>query len=368
MKRRDFLKSLGLGGTLLLANGGLPAGLTRRLDMSVLGGRAAAQPFVELLCGDVTSFALDRQGWEGDYGQVTFRLHEALYNGESAYYVRTDASNQEFAAETGLVFVPLLNGALSAENGTANLYTFESAHAEQLPVISTVPSDEDYNPAWQVHSVTFSGEPVLLDSEQAILDAEAAGDVTIEALPLVVNYPIVKWSGGELLEDPDKVEALGGGPLIAPIDTEAMSISFKLHQCYPGSRYIITDTSAVPMAPMMSIVPSGNTQALVEVGATDEIWVFGNGIPGPGVMGFQPAIFDHPAGHPIWSPFWHHFTAVWNDESAARVLTTSDEIRALEESGDLTIFKGVPDMDQSLPAFVVNCPAPLKAANTWQPA
>ncbi len=369
LTRREFLKRMGMGtgGALLLANGGLPSGLLNRVGISSFGvSTAAAQPYVELLAGDVTAFALDSNEWEGDFGFVTYRLHEALYNGESAYYIRSDASSQEFAAENGLVFVPLLASALAVENATSPVYTFANGAAEQLPVLSTVPSAEDYNPAWQVNVVTFNGTPTLLDSQQAILDAEANGDITVEAMPLVVNYPIVKWGSGELVEDPEKIEALGGGPLVAPVNTDLMEVSFKLHQCYPGSRYIITDTSAVPMAPMMSIAPSERTQLLVEANATDEIWVFSNGIPGPGVMGFQPAIFDHQAGHPIWSPFWHHFTAEWNDESQARLLTTSDEIRELEASGELTIYKGVPAMDQSLPAFVVNCPAPIKAANTFQ--
>jgi hypothetical protein len=130
----------------------------------------------------------------------------------------------------------------------------------------------------------------------------------------------------------------------------------------------VTDTSAVPMAPMMNIAASAPTQLLGDVGSTDEIWVWGNGIPGSGVMGFQPAVFDHSAGNPIWSPFWQHFTAVWEDESAATVVTSSEEIRALEEAGAITIFKGVPDMDQSMPPFIVNCPVPIKARNTFQPA
>lgn len=54
---------------------------------------------------------------------------------------------------------------------------------------------------------------------------------------------------------------------------------------------IVTDTSAAPMAPMMSVAASPPTQALTEIRATDKIWVFGNGLKGSGVMGFQPAIF-----------------------------------------------------------------------------
>ncbi len=369
LTRRNFLKGLGMGtGAALLANMGLPAILAQD---NVPGGGiqqdfgGAFTPDVELLCGDVIGFQLESDQWEGAFGSVTFQMHRALYNGEAAYYIRTDASDQTFAQENHLVFVPLLNAALSAEGATSRLYTFENPADDQYPVLSHVPTDEAYSPAWHVHRVTFNGTATLLDSEATIQEAEAAGDVTVEVLSLVVNHPLVKWPGGELPVDTELVSYLGTGPLISAPNTDRMRVTFKLHQCYPGSRYIITDTSAVPMAPMMGIPGSAPTQQLADVGATDEIWVFGNGIPGSGVMGFQPAIFDNEAGTPIWSPFWHHFTAVWADESQARILTSSAEIRDLEASGALQIFKGVPDMDQAMPAFVVNCPVPLKAANTF---
>ncbi|MGJ3241269.1 MAG: DUF7482 domain-containing protein [Anaerolineae bacterium] len=372
LSRRKFLKTLSLGtGAALMANMGLPA---LHAQESKLGGGIFQQdalnatPDVELLCGDVIGFQLESDQWPGSFGSVTFQMHRAWHNGDDAYYIRTDASEQTFAEANRLVFVPLLNAALATESGTGRLYTFENPADDQFPVISNIPGDEAYSSAWQVHRVTFSGTPALLNSEQAIQEAEASGEVTIEALQLVVNYPLVKWSGGELPVDTELDSYLGTGPLISAPNTDRMRVTFKLHECYPGSRYIITDTSAMPMAPMMGIVGSEPTQQLADVGATDEIWVFGNGIPGSGVMGFQPAIFDNVAGNPVWSPFWHHFTAVWTDESQARVLTSGDEIRDLEASGELQIFKGVPDMDQSMPAFVVNCPVPIKAANTFQPA
>jgi hypothetical protein len=367
VSRRGFLKSAGLGlSATLLANAGLPAALARR--GRVAGPALQSTPEVELLNGDVLGFALTSDQWEGAFGWVTFQLHRALYNGENVYYIRTDASDEAFATDNRLVYVPLLNAALAAPGATSQLYTFANGADEQFPVVSSIPNNEDFSPAWQVHNVTFNGTLTLLDSVEAIRAAESAGDVTVEATTLIVNFPIVKWPGGELPEDTEKKTYLGTGPLISPVDTDAMTVTFKLHQCYPGSRYIVTDTSAAPMAPMMNIAASSPSQLLANVGGVDEIWVFGNGIPGSGVMGFQPAIFDHSAGNPVWSPFWHHFTAVWADESKATLLTSSDEVRALEASGDLQIFKGVPDMDQSLPAFVVNCPVPIKARNTFKPA
>ncbi len=366
LTRRQFLRSAGLGaGALLLANAGLPlaavAGNRGRLAASAL----QTSPDVELLVGDVIGFALESAEWEGSFGWVTFQLHQAWFNGENVYYIRTDASDEAFATENKLVFVPLLNAALAAEGATSQLYTFDNGAEEQFPVVSAIPNQDTYSPAWQVHRVTFSGTPTLLNSVDAIREAESAGDVTVEALPLVVNFPVVKWPDGELAEDIEKVTYLGTGPLIAPVDTDNMRVTFKLHQCYPGSRYIVTDTSAVPMAPMMSISASAPTQNLVNVAATDEIWVFGNGISGSGVMGFQPAIFDHEANTPLWSPFWNHFTAVWADPAAATLITSSAELLALTETGALEIFNGTPDTHPN--GFVVNCPVPIRARNTFQP-
>jgi len=368
LSRRRFLKNIGLGaGAAVLANAGLPAVFAqekanRTLQNTLFDNQDGHLPDVELLVGDVVGFQLASDLWAGAFGSVTFQMHKAWFNGEDVFYIRTDASDADYATEQKLVHVPLLNAAVSAEGATAPMYTFTNGADEQYPVVSTSPSQENYTSAWQVHNVTFSGDPEVLTSQEAIMEAEAAGAVTVEALPLVVNHPIVKWDGGELQEDTIKEEYLGTGPLITPVNTDAMRVTFKLHECYPGSRYIITDTSAVPMAPMMAIAPSGPTQALVEVGATDEIWVFGNGIPGSGVMGFQPAIFDNAAGSPIWSPFWDHFTAVWEDESEATLVTSSAELRSLVDEGKLTIFNGTPDTDPM--GFVVNCPVPIKAANT----
>ncbi|MDQ7024928.1 MAG: hypothetical protein Q9P01_15225 [Anaerolineae bacterium] len=366
--RRRFMQGIGLSASAaLLANAGLPAVLAQDNKFGAFQQSSDGMllsPDVELLCGDVTGFQLQSDLWEGDFGSVTFQMHEAWYNGESVYYIRTDASDQAFAAENKLVWVPLLNAAMAAEGSTSRLYTFENGADEQFPVVSHVPTDEAYSPAWRVHRVTFNGTATTLNSEAAIQEAESAGDVTVEALTLVVNFPLVKWPGGELAEDTEKLTYLGTGPLITPVNTGAMSVTFKLHECYPGSRYIITDTSAAPMAPMMAIAASPPTGLLVDAGATDEIWVFGNGIAGSGVMGFQPAIFDNAAGNPVWSPFWNHFTAVWTNEADAIVVTSSTQLRELVDAGALEIFNGTPNTDPT--GFVVNCPVPIKAANTFQ--
>jgi hypothetical protein len=321
---------------------------------------AATDDEVVVMVRDVLEYSLDPQGWEGPYGSVTFRLHEARHNGEAIYHIRTDASDPQFAEEIGLVYVPLLNVAQAIDH--VNKYYVLSG--DRLPVIAMIPGDENYSSLFQMIDVTVNDDSLTLDSEAAILQAVEDGAATLEARPLFVNYPLIKWPGGGLTVDPDLKEVLPGGQLFAEPDLGAMTVTMKLHQCFPGSRYILTDTSSDPMAPMMHIPASVPTQQLKEKGGADEIWVFGNGIPGPGVMGFQPAIFDNKAGQPAWSPFWDHYTVMWKDESQARVLRTSAEIRELIASGALEEFNGVPDSHPV--GFVVNCPAPILAPNTFE--
>jgi hypothetical protein len=142
-----------------------------------------------------------------------------------------------------------------------------------------------------------------------------------------------------------------------------MTVTFKLHQCYPGTWYILTDTSAVPMAPMMNIVGSPGTAGLAEAGAASTVTVFGNGLSGPGAMGFQPAIFREGVGDPAWSPLWDHFTAVWKDPAGATLVTSQAELDGLVSSGAIDLFTGTPDTGGQ--GFVVNCPAPITAPNDF---
>jgi hypothetical protein len=166
--------------------------------------------------------------------------------------------------------------------------------------------------------------------------------------------------------DQEKKEYLGTGQLLEPVDTVNMTVTFKLHECFPGSRYIVTDTSAAPMAPMMGVAASAPIQRLwsaTMAPGTAKIWVFANGIPGSGVMGFQPAIFDSRAGDAVWSPLWNHFTLKWKDGTTPRVLRSKDDVAAALTAGEVEEFNGTPDTHPN--GFIVNCPSPVLAPNTF---
>jgi hypothetical protein len=54
----------------------------------------------------------------------------------------------------------------------------------QLAVAAVAPGDRDYHGGmWAVHLVTWNVAPYLLTSEDDVLGAEAAGDVTITRVP-----------------------------------------------------------------------------------------------------------------------------------------------------------------------------------------
>ncbi|WP_420644461.1 twin-arginine translocation signal domain-containing protein [Candidatus Leptofilum sp.] len=363
ISRRQFLSlaALGSAGTLLAACGG---GQTAVPEPTAVVPPTAAPSLtelgegVEVMAKDVLDFALETNDWSGQFGWVKFRLNEGRHNGEPIYFIRTDSSDQTYATENGLVFVPLLN---QGQSIAKPLYVF--SNEDLPPVLGSAPSDADYISLFHIIEVNITDPRAGTGSAADVETAVADGYVETTETGVYVNYPVVKWAGGELAVDDELTATLGNGQLVEPIDTAAMTVNFKLHQCYPGSRYILTDTSSAGMAPMMSVPASEPTQALMESGGTDEIWVFANGIPGSGVMGFQPAIFDNKAGQAAWSPFWNHFTLSWVDESQARVLTSSAEIRELLASGELEQFNGVPDSHPN--GFVVNCPAPILAPNTF---
>lgn len=317
-----------------------------------------------ILARDVVDFEL-RGPYKWNGGGVTMQLHEGRLDGEPIYFVQTDASDEAFANEVGLVFVPVLRLALENEGGVGRVFLFgDDSAAGQVSVLSTGPGRDDFTPLYRVNRVTFSGEPTVLDSAAAVDAALGAGSIEVEETDIVVNYPAVKWPGGELPVDTVVEKPLEGGPLLDAPDVESMTVTFKLHQCYPESRYIVTDTSAVPMAPMMNIQGSPGTQGLAELGAASTITVFGNGLTGPGAMGFQPGIFREKAGEPSWSPLWDHFTAVWKDESKAVLLRSQAELDERVAAGKIEIFKGTPDTGGQ--GFVVNCPVPIVAPNDFE--
>jgi hypothetical protein len=305
----------------------------------------------------VLDYALTSDAWPGAFGWVSFRLHEAVHEGQPVYYIRTDVSDQVYAREIGLVWMPLL---IAGDDGDFEnkIFVFRDGRP---PIMRSIPGQPDFLSLFEIVHV-LGGESLDLQSAGEVRAAAEAGDLALQGSGIYVNYPVVKWPGGELPVDRDRDSYLGTGQLLEPVNVAAQTVTLKLHEGYPGSRYILTDTSAVDRAADMHIAPAASLWNTNIYNATDEVFVFANGIPGSGVMGFQPAVFGSAVDSLVSSPFWDHFTVRWVYEEHARLLRDADEVYDAIEGGELEKFNGLLETHPN--GFVVNCPIPVLAENT----
>ncbi|MEX0874625.1 MAG: hypothetical protein WD646_08550 [Actinomycetota bacterium] len=370
LARREFFAWAGKRGAVLgLAATSMPAFLAACTRASDDEPALATSPTpggdeIRAIVGDVIDFELTSDEWQGAFGFVTFRLHQAVVGGKDVYYIRTDTSDQEFAGAEELVWVPKLGGLLPAE-ATGAWYSITGGVDGQATVLSSEPGRDDYTPAWRINRARWTGSPRELRSVEDVTAAERAGDLTVTETQIVVNAPVVQWSDGSLpVDDTERTEYLGPGQLLEAPDTDDMRVTFKLHECFPGVRYFVADVSLQPMAEGMRIGHSSKLAEATDAKATGRTNVFMNGIKGSGPMGFQPSVFDSAAGSAQWSPYWDHMTYAWKDESDARVLRTEREVHAARDDGELDEFPGTPDTNRQV--FVVNCPVPVLAPNTFE--
>ncbi|HSF62292.1 MAG TPA: hypothetical protein VLA69_11405 [Gaiellaceae bacterium] len=82
---------------------------------------------------------------------------------------------------------------LRAGNKVAPIWAFTNGDEGQRNVIDTVPGRKDYTPLWAVRLVTWKeGADVrVLRSAAAIRAVQRAGDLSIRAMPIVVNCPVL---------------------------------------------------------------------------------------------------------------------------------------------------------------------------------
>ncbi|MGH9267615.1 MAG: DUF7482 domain-containing protein [Acidimicrobiales bacterium] len=378
LDRRQFLGWTAKRGVgLALVGGALPTLLSACGDDddpvlgSDAGGRSTttspeeAAEQARAVVGDVIDFSLTPDGWEGAFGFVTMKLHRGAVNGKDVWFVRTDASDRDFATAEKLVFVPRL-ATLTGAGLSGALYLFDNGASGQAPVFSSEPGRGGYTPAWTVHRARWTGDRRAVTSVADVEAAARAGALAVEKSGTVVNYSMIKWSNGAMPVDTEKKAYLGKGQLLEEPDTTGGKVTFKLSQCYPGNRYFVVDHS---MAPMSEMTFTGFAPALqdgpTKAGATGRTNVFMNGVKGPGPMGFQPSVFDFAAGDAAWSPYWDHYAYKWADEATPKVITSQSELFKSRDAGDIEEFPGTPDTNGTV--FTVNCPVPVLAPDTFRP-
>ncbi len=134
--------------------------------------------------------------------ETVLPLNRAWVNGQVVEYVTTDISDAGMAVAMGANYVPRLADALRAGPGVSiveRVYRF--AGNEQINIFQSAPApaggqnaDKNYSPLWRLVMVEWKDKTRvrLLQSEEALLEAQAKGEVALSVTGIVVNCPITR--------------------------------------------------------------------------------------------------------------------------------------------------------------------------------
>lgn len=288
---------------------------------------------------------------------ITLPLIQGFYDGQKIFYVNTEASNFGLASADGTTFVPKLENAIAA-NATADL--FHVTNFNQPNIVDSAPypvgpsnTNREYSPLWHVHLVTWlpAFTPEVLTSEDAVLAAQAAGKVMVEATNIVVNCPIVATPDGVLPSaievdlDEESDESDASGPTITLPLTKGFSHGMTIF-------YINTDASDSGVAAADGTNFSSKLANAHASGSEADIYpFFGNTNPAqrtvvdsaPNPVGPKNIDFDY-------SPLWDVVPVSFTDQGreSYKLIRSDMEIYQMAAKGLVSVG---PE-----PGIIVNCP------------
>ena len=141
---------------------------------------------------------------------VQIPMHEGIVNGKTVYYIITDSSNELVASTISdkqnwkVHISPVLAHVPSTSYGNmfvfTNGITGNGTYGYQDDVLSFTPSDKQYSPLSKVVEVSWNigRGPFILNSTQAILDANMTGKIRLIVTDTIMNTPEIAWDNGAL--------------------------------------------------------------------------------------------------------------------------------------------------------------------------
>lgn len=134
---------------------------------------------------------------------------KAYAEGKEIYFVHTETSDAGVAEtltammKSPVIYVPSL--ANVPDESLANVYVFTNGVAGSGPfgfqadVFDNPPGTDGYSPLRRLNVIAWEDETKAreLKSVSEVMDAESAGELTIEQPGVVINMPFVVWDGGQ---------------------------------------------------------------------------------------------------------------------------------------------------------------------------
>lgn len=298
-------------------------------------------------------------------------MHLGSFDGESVYYIITDTNGQSHAdlisekQEWKVELAPLLSNTPKEALQTVYMFTDgvegDGIHGYQQEVFSSTPTQVDeYSALQSVTHVSWKiGQvPEVLDSVQAIMEANESGRIELEETETIINMPQIVWPEGQMMVKEDKTltdDMLYGGGQVLDIDMDEMAVTFIAHRGWgpDGTTiyYIVTDATPTGPAQMMGVTDAPTAANLIANAAAD-LFQFSNGIKGSGPVGFQAGIAAAAPGDENYSPMWRIFMIEWNDPENVKLLETKADIDEFQ-SEDLISVNLARPMNSD---HIVNCP------------
>lgn len=146
----------------------------------------------------------------GGHALVSLPLNFAWVDGRKVEYVTTDISDPAMAKALGVNLVPRLAQAVPAQ-GRPSLVerVYKFVDDSQIAVFQSAPdptgpgnADASYSPLWRMVLVRWnkSSQARELKSEEQILRAADANELSLEMTPIVVNCPITRSVDGRSIK------------------------------------------------------------------------------------------------------------------------------------------------------------------------
>ena len=300
---------------------------------------------------------------------VTIPLHEGIVNGKTVYYIITDSSNSLVANTISnkqswkVQLSPVLAHVPSTSFGNmfvfTNGITGNGTRGYQDDVLSFTSSNKQYSPLSKVVEASWNvgRGPFILNSTQAILDANMTGKIKLTVTDTILNTPQIVWDDGALTVRTNKVlsdQTSYQDGQVLDVNTDNMTATFVGHRGWgPDGKtiyYIITAGTPEGPAQTMKIqnIPSLST---LESSARD-LYHFTNGLKSAGPFGYQEGISSAQPGDSTYSPICKVSIITWKDPQNAKILETKNDIDTEKLTGDITI-QNASVLDKN---YILDCP------------
>lgn len=303
---------------------------------------------------------------------VDIPMHAGWHDGKELLYMVLDCNNEEVAKKISdaqnwrVEVAPPLSK--TPEAALDAVYIFENGQGGkglrgfQEEVFASTPAVADKYSAIRTEiKVSWKDGTTseILSSEQQIMDAQKAGNLTLEETDIRLNMPQLVWNGGQMpLRQSKELEAHTpyGEAQILEFNKEKMMVTFVAHRGWgPDGRtiyYLVTDATPSDPAKMMGTAYAPSLAATFRTESAVDLFQFTNGFVGSGPMGFQPGIAASAIGDTNYTPLWRIFMVMWQDQEKAEVLETISDLDAFKKSGAIKVMPARPqDSDH-----IVNCP------------